>query len=107
MTLPELDAPKILPYTSGFMPAGQFNEQFIKRSSSGKTKSVTIGAENRTMPQEIALPEFEFRKQPTTIASVVTEQWQKLCAQLTAEEAPERLTALICEINELRFSDRR
>jgi hypothetical protein len=59
------------------------------------------------MPQEIALPAFELGTQPTTIANVVTEQWQKLCAQLTAEEDPERLTALICEINQLRFSDRR
>src|SRR5258706_12339479 len=98
MTLPESDAPKILPYTSGFMPAGQFNEQFIKRSSSGKTKSVTIGAENRTMPQEIALPEFEFRKQPRTIASMLTAQRQKQCAQLTAEEDPKRVNALIGEI---------
>jgi hypothetical protein len=89
------------------MPPAQFNEQFINRSSSAKTINVTIGAEKSTMPQEIALPGFELRKQPTTIASVVTEQWQKLCAQLTAEEDPERLTALICEINELRFSDRR
>jgi hypothetical protein len=58
------------------------------------------------MPQEIALPGFGLRTQPTIFASVVTEQWQKLCAQLTAEEDPERLTALICEINQLRFSDR-
>ena len=58
------------------------------------------------MPQEIALPGFGLRTQPTTISSVVSEQWQKLCAQLTAEEDPERLTALISEINQLRFSDR-
>ena len=58
------------------------------------------------MPQEIALPGFGLRTQPTTIASVVSEQWQKLCAQLTSEEDPERLTALISEINQLRFSDR-
>ncbi len=59
------------------------------------------------MPQEIAFPGFELRKQPTTIASVMTEQWQRLCDQLTAEQDPERLTALISEINTLRFSDRR
>jgi hypothetical protein len=58
------------------------------------------------MPQEIALPGFGSRTQPRMIPSVVTEQWQKLCAQLTAEEDPERLTALISEINHLRFSNR-